>query len=246
MASYDTYLSDSDKAVLEVYGRENAIAFGNRPALLIVDATYAFVGEAREATWEAARKRRTACGHPAWHAIDALAPVIQMARNRGVPVIYTKGAERPDLLAHGARSLKKTRQANSPSTNLRNGNDIVDEISPSTSDIVIAKEKPSAFFGTPLLSYLIALGVDSLFIAGGATSGCVRASVVDAFSNNYPCWLLQDCCFDRFEASHTMTLFDLGAKYAVIKSSSEALELLDSAPILSLVAPRRSTEAGPS
>ena len=72
---------------------------------------------------------------------------------------------------------------------------------------------------------LVALRVDSLFITGGATSGCVRASAVDAFSNNYPSTLIADCCFDRFEASHAMTLFDLGAKYVeVAKSFFEDVE----------------------
>lgn len=225
--AYDTYLSQSDKAVLEVYGRENAAGFGTRPALLVVDATYAFVGEAREAPWEAARKRRNACGEPAWRALDALIGVIESARANKVPVIYTKGADRPDLISLGAKSLKKSPRSSVTTSNLRNGNEIVDQIRPGPGDIVIAKEKPSAFFATPLLSYLVALGVDSLFITGGATSGCVRASVVDAFSNNFPCWLLQDCCFDRFEASHDMTLFDIGAKYAEIRSAADAIRNIE-------------------
>ena len=114
--------------------------------------------------------------------------------------------------------------------NLRDGNDIVDEIAPEPGDIVIGKAKPSAFFGTPLLSYLVALKVDSLFVTGGSTSGCVRASVVDAFSNNYPGTLVADGCFDRFMASHAMTLFDLGAKYAELTSGDAALAKIRALP----------------
>ena len=76
----------------------------------------------------------------------------------------------------------------------------------------------------------MALRVDSLFVTGGATSGCVRASAVDAFSNNYPCTLIADCCFDRFEASHVMSLFDLGAKYAEIATSREAIARISALP----------------
>jgi nicotinamidase-related amidase len=92
------------------------------------------------------------------------------------------------------------------------------------------KTKPSAFFGTPLLSQLVALKVDSLFITGGVTSGCVRASTVDAFSNNFRTTLIADCCFDRFEASHVMTLFDMGVKYAAVASSSDAIARIEALP----------------
>ena len=154
-------------------------------------------------------------------ACDSVRPQQECSRD------LHKGAPRPDLVALGDRSLKKPSRHSVAASNLHDGDEIVAEISPAPQDIVIPKGKPSAFFGTPLLSYLIALGVDSLFVAGGATSGCVRASVVDAFSNNYPCWLLNDCCFDRFEASHAMTMFDLGAKYASIKSASDAVRLMN-------------------
>ena len=130
--------------------------------------------------------------------------------------------------------MKKVAVAMTPGAglghNLRDGNEIVDEIAPAADDIVLRKTKPSAFFGTPLLSQLVALRVDSLFITGGATSGCVRASAVDAFSNNYPATLIADCCFDRFEASHVMSLFDLGAKYAEIASSTEAIARIKALP----------------
>lgn len=226
--SLEKYLSDEDKAVLDVYGAKNGVGIGSRPAVLVVDATYAFVGELREPTVEAAKKRRTACGIKAWRAVDALRGVLDAARAKGLPIIYTKGSTRPDLQKLGAPPLKTSPKLGSDKgRNPRDPNDIVDEIAPAADDIVIAKDKPSAFFGTPLLSYLVALKVDSLFVTGGATSGCVRASAVDAFSNNYPCVLIEDCCFDRFEASHNMTLFDMSAKYAVIASAAEAIAQIE-------------------
>jgi nicotinamidase-related amidase len=228
---FERYLNDDDRRVLEAYGFGNCIGAGARPALLVVDANYTFVGEQREPVHEAMKKRRNACGARAWSAIDALQGVLKAARAKGLPVIYTTGDKRPDLEKRGARAMKKIAVANTPSSrNLRDGNDIVDEIAPEADDIVLRKTKPSAFFGTPLLSQLVALRVDSLFITGGATSGCVRASTVDAFSNNYPATLIADCCFDRFEASHIMSLFDLGAKYAEISGSAEAIARIEALP----------------
>ena len=229
------YLNDDDRRVLETYGFGNCNGAGNagsRPAVLVVDANYTFVGEEREPVHEAMKKRRNACGTRAWSAIDALTQVLAAARAKGLPIIYTTGDKRPDLEKRGAKAMKKVAVAmTSPSArNLRDGNEIVDEIAPEADDIVLRKTKPSAFFGTPLLSQLVALRVDSLFITGGATSGCVRASAVDAFSNNYPATLIADCCFDRFEASHVMSLFDLGAKYAEIANSADAIARIKALP----------------
>ena len=104
------------------------------------------------------------------------------------------------------------------------GNEIVAEVAPEPRDIVVVKAKPSGFFGTPLLSYLIYLKVDTLLVCGVSTSGCVRATVTDAFSNNFRVGLIEDGCFDRTEAAHAINLFDLNAKYADVVSSAEVLE----------------------
>jgi nicotinamidase-related amidase len=226
------YLSDDDRRVLETYGFGNCAGAGTRPAVLVIDANYTFVGEERESIHDAMKKRRNACGTRAWSAIDALQRVLKAARGKGLPIIYTTGDKRPNLEKMGAAAMKKSTvvMTQPGRTNLRDGNDIVDVIGPETDDILIRKTKPSAFFGTPLISQLVAMRVDSLFITGGATSGCVRASTVDAFSNNYPATLIADCCFDRFEASHVMSLFDLGAKYAEIASSADAIARINALP----------------
>jgi maleamate amidohydrolase len=227
---FAAYLSAQDKQVLEAYAFGNCAGAGERPAVLVVDVNYTFVGEHREPVTEAIKRRRNACGEAAWNAVDALQRVIGAARAKGLPIFYTTGDKRPDLGKRGARPLKVVEPKAPSSRNLRDGNDIVDEIAPEPDDIVIKKTKPSAFFGTPLLSQLVALRVDSLFVTGGATSGCVRASVVDAFSNNYPTTLIADCCFDRFEASHVMTLFDMGTKYAAVASSRDAVAYIERLP----------------
>ena len=228
---WETLLSADDLAVIKGYGHGNCEGLGQRPAVLVVDATYTFVGDRAEPTVEAIKKRRHACGQAAWNAVGVLQRLLPVARAKGLPVFYTRADDRPNLQAFGAPALKKATQPQPTSPhNLRDGNDIVDEIAPRDGDIVIGKSKPSAFFGTPLLSYLVALKIDSLFVTGGSTSGCVRASVVDAFSNNYRCTLIEDGCFDRFDASHAMTLFDLGAKYAEIASGDEAISKIKALP----------------
>ena len=86
------------------------------------------------------------------------------------------------------------------------------------------------FFGTPLAGYLVELGIDSLIIAGTTTSGCVRATVVDAFSYNYPVIIVEDCCFDRGEMSHKINLFDMNAKYGDVIGLAEVNSIIAELP----------------
>ena len=94
------------------------------------------------------------------------------------------------------------------------GNTILPTIAPRPQDIVIRKAKPSVFFGTLLNAYLVDLQVDTIIATGGVTSGCIRSTVVDGFSYNYRLAVVEECTFDRGEASHAVGLFDLQSKYA--------------------------------
>ena len=91
---------------------------------------------------------------------------------------------------------------------------------------MIEKTKPSVFFGTPLLSHLQTLGVDHLLVAGTTTSGCVRASVYDAFSYNFGITLVEECVFDRFPTSHRVNLWDMDAKFADVVPWAEVERVL--------------------
>ena len=112
----------------------------------------------------------------------------------------------------------------------RDGNDIVAEIAPKPQDIVIYKIKPSAFNGTPLRGFLTQLKADSLIVTGTTTSGCVRASVIDAFSENYLITMVEEGCFDRSQASHAINLCDMHAKYADVVPADEVLEYISGLP----------------
>src|SRR5207237_3322688 len=102
-------------------------------------------------------------------------------------------------------------------------NEIAAPIAPMPQDIVIRKQKPPVFIGSNLASYLTLLRGDSLVVTGTTTSGCVRATVVDAFSLNYRVILAEEGCFDRSEASHAVSLCDIHAKYADVVSTAEVL-----------------------
>jgi nicotinamidase-related amidase len=94
------------------------------------------------------------------------------------------------------------------------GYDFVADLAPRDADILVPKKHPSAFFATSLASHLIDLGVDTLVVTGCTTSGCVRASVVDAFSYNFRVVVPEECVYDRSRVSHAVNLFDMAEKYA--------------------------------
>jgi len=103
---------------------------------------------------------------------------------------------------------------------------MVEAIASQEGDFVIDKSYASAFYGTPLLSVLIKLKVDTLIVAGGTTGGCVRATCVDAISRNFDVAVVEDCVYDRISASHKVALLDLWMKYCDVMSRDEALAYL--------------------
>jgi nicotinamidase-related amidase len=158
--------------------------------------------------------------------------LIDKCRQKGVPVIYTTGARRDDNWDGGSWLWKNARGQEDASARASNldGNEIVTPIAPGPRDIVVYKQKPSGFFGSNLASYLTLLGCDSVIVTGTTTSGCVRATVLDAFSLNYRVALAEEGCFDRSQASHAINLCDMNAKYADVVKTAEALAFLDGLP----------------
>jgi maleamate amidohydrolase len=226
------FLTERDKAVFAAAGYGERGGFGKRPALLVVDVIYAFCGDKSEPILESIKRWRNSCGEESWPAVAAIKSLIEKAHEKGLPVIYTTGVRREDNWDSGSWSWKNSRGGERPkvaATN-RDGNEIVDEIAPAAQDIVILKQKPSGFFGTNMSSYLTLLGCDSVIVTGTTTSGCVRATVLDAFSLNYRVALAEEGCFDRSQASHAINLCDMNAKYADVVKTSEVLTFFDSLP----------------
>ncbi len=195
--------------------------YGSQPALLIIDVTIAFMGSTPKPILQSVEEYRTSCGEVGWAAVPNIQKLLEACRARNIPVIYTLQDVSARRFSMGStkRSL--------PKTNIDpKGNEIPGPISPRLSELVIPKARASGFFGTPLLSCLRSMGVDSLLVTGCATSGCVRATVVDAFSNGYQCFVVEECTFDRFELSHLVNLFDMNTKYADVITLKESLDYI--------------------
>jgi nicotinamidase-related amidase len=193
--------------------------------LIIVDVTYGFTGDRPEPILESIKRWSSSSGAESWNAIAVIKNVADAFRAKRLPVIYSHGQVRYDNWDNGSWSWKNKRAVEAvarPESSF-GFNDIVAEIAPQPRDLVVPKQKPSVFFGTNLASYLVLLGCDSIIVAGTTTSGCVRATVIDAFSNNFRSIVIEDACFDRAQVSHAVSLFDMNAKYADVVPSSDVL-----------------------
>jgi nicotinamidase-related amidase len=161
-------------------------------------------------------------------AVDRLPDVQRLlagAREAGIPVFHSMGVVRPDLSDVGLWKGTAKREGRCQIDGSW-GADIVAELAPETGEHVVRKTRPSAFFGTDLHDRLQALGVDTLLIAGASMSGCVRATVVDAFSHDYRVSVVSECVVDRSAQLVERNLFDVDAKYADAISLDEALTYL--------------------
>ncbi|MBN9081929.1 MAG: hydrolase [Rhizobiales bacterium 62-17] len=229
---WNQFLTERDKAVFAASGYGARGGFGKRPALLVIDVNYAFCGDKPEPILESIKRWRNSCGEESWPAVAAIKSLCDKAHEKGVPVIYTTGIRRADNWDSGSWSWKNSRGGEHPVVPVSNidGNEIVEEIAPAAQDIVIYKQKPSGFFGTNMASYLTLLGCDSVIVTGTTTSGCVRATVLDAFSLNYRVALAEEGCFDRSQASHAINLCDMNAKYADVVKTAEVLSFFDTLP----------------
>ena len=209
--------SDEERAIYDLYRRANRAAPRyDAAALLVVDATEAFFGP-DVPTLEAARQVRTACGRPAWQTVPQVTELLRAFRMRDRPVVYTKPSWADERFVGGTTAGATTDALADP---------IVSAIAPRPNEFVIEKAKASAFFGTPLTSYLVRNGVRSVVVAGGATSGCVRATAIDGSSYGFDVVIAADACFDRSELSHRVALFELDLKYATVLSTSAIAEAL--------------------
>lgn len=230
---WDKFLTENDKEILAGTGYGARAGFGDRPALLVIDVSYGFTGEKGQSLAESQKTWPNSCGEYAWSAIPKIQALLDAAHRKGLPVFYTTGEFRDDGWDYGSWAWKSARVdgwSGDKSQSNRGGNDIVDEIAPEPQDVVIHKIKPSAFYGTPFSSFLKLAKADSLIVTGTVTGGCVRASVIDAFSENLRVTVVEDGCFDRIEVAHAINLMEMNAKYADVLPVSEVLDYIESLP----------------
>ncbi len=219
---WNAYLSEDDLKLYALAGFGAPMGLGKRPALLVIDVQYRTSGTANVPILEAIKEYRTACGAYAWSAIPRIAELISAFRARSLPVIYPHVAPKTEHDTGGlASKMPALLEVDAK------GYDMVKEIAPQTGDLLLPKIHASAFSGTPLASYLVHLGVDSLVVTGCSTSGCVRATVVDASAMNYKVAVPHDAVYDRIQASHAMNLFDMASKYADVLATQALIERLE-------------------
>jgi len=231
MATWNDIFDERDKQVFEKSGYGKRAGFGQRPAVLVIDVNYNFVGNKPEPILKSVERFRNSCGEEGWQSVYKIRELLAQARKKHLPIFYTTGHDdRTNPVAFGRWQAKSSRSAEDLSQEWDKGNEIVAEIAPQEGDIVVRKQKPSAFFGTPLTSMLNEVHADSVLVTGCTTSGCVRASVIDAFSFNYKVSVIEECVFDRFIASHKVNLFDMNAKYADVIPLSEVIEYIKGLP----------------
>jgi len=209
MKPWDTVISEEEQRAYAASGFGRPSGLGRRPALLIIDVQYRTVGTQRQPFWDAIKEFPTSCGDAGWKAVDALVPLLALFREKGWPVLYPHVA--PKQAYDGGRLAEKVPAIMGIPAK---GYEFVAEVAPRPDDVLLPKKHPSAFFGTALCSHLIDKQADTVIVAGCTTSGCVRGTVVDAFSLNFKVAVPQECVYDRGATSHAVNLFDIGQKYA--------------------------------
>lgn len=192
---------------------DGRIGFGNKPAILVVDFINAYIVDSSPLY---APDVVAAIGHTA--------PLLSLARQKNVPVIYTKVLYNKNFKDGGifiqkVPVLKKMVEGEPLA-------EIVSDISPHESDIVIIKQYASAFFGTSLAATLTSMGIDTLILTGCSTSGCIRASAVDGMQYGFRVIVPRECVGDRHSAPHEANLFDINSKYGDVVSKDEVMEYL--------------------
>ncbi len=203
----------TDTSIFETQHFGQRMGFGLRPALLIVDFTVGFNDPAAFG------------GGNISDAVRNTGPLLDKVRSLGLPVAHTKIVYAEDGSDTNVHCLKVPRLLTLTDDNP--ASDFVPELKPRKGEIVIRKRLPSAFFGTDLCGMLLAKGIDTLIVAGCTTSGCVRASTLDAMCHGFRPMVVSDCVGDRAQGPHEASLFDLGKKYADIMSRADVYAELD-------------------
>ena len=209
----------SDEEARRVYSAARlgqAITMGERPAVLVVDFSCGFTDP------------ECALGSDLTEAVEATRRLLDAAREKGLPVIFTTIGFEPSL-KDGALWLQKVPTLG----DLQIGGrwvEIDQRLDRRDDETILLKKGASAFFGTNLAAVLVSQGVDSVILCGATTSGCVRATAVDLLQHGFPALVPRECVGDRAQAPHEANLFDIQAKYADVVSLDDALGYVDSVP----------------
>lgn len=205
-------MSRSDTDIYRAQGFGNAVGMGARPALCIVDFTNGFVDPA------------VFGGGNIPEAVAKTVGLLAAARRCRLPIAFSRVVYADD----GSDTCAFVRKvpALATLTEHAHAGQIVAELTPLPAETILRKTQPSAFFNTGYAEQLRRLGVDTLIVTGCTTSGCVRATVVDAMSHDFRTIVARDCVGDRSLQAHDANLFDMGQKYADLVDSEIIVRML--------------------
>ena len=209
----------SDAAAREVYDKARlgeSVILGSRPAVLVVDFSCGFTDPA------------CTLGSELTAEVEATKRLLDVARAKGLPVIFTTIGFEPSL-KDGGLWLQKV-----PSLgDLQIGGRWVEidaRLEPREDETIVLKKGASAFFGTNLAAVLVTQQIDSVILCGATTSGCIRATAIDLLQYGWPTLVPRECVGDRAKAPHEANLFDIQAKYADVVPLEDALAYLETVP----------------
>jgi nicotinamidase-related amidase len=212
---WEDIVDEPMKAIYSAYRRD--LGIGSRPAVVAIDLYNKVFAGGPLPPHELQAEHPSSCGAYAHAAVPHIAVVLAAAREAGIPVIHlTANRTTNRVVATNRRSPRGTDQ----------DFDFYAPIAPIAGEPVIEKERASAFYGTQLLPELVMRGVDTLIVVGESTSGCVRASAVDGYSNGFHVVVVEDGVFDRSWLNHQVSLFDLHHKYADVFDSAHVIAAL--------------------
>jgi nicotinamidase-related amidase len=212
VAIWDDIVPPEERALYDRGGWGGVAGFGRRPALLVVDMYTAFVDPAYPFSSPDA---------PA--AVAVIKQVLSQARASDVPVFYSRAQRARN---ESERGRWKAAAMQSPIMARPEAYQIVQDLAPLATESVVVKTAPSAFHGTNLFSLLTFHNVDTVIVTGTVTSGCVRATVVDAFSYNFRVIVPVECVYDRSRTSHKVTLWDIYTRYGDVLPTADVLKYL--------------------
>ncbi len=214
--AWDESLTEHDVKVLEARPpKPRGIPFGQRPALLVIDMNRGALGDDRPA-YEQQEQYPGACGESGWAALRRMQPLIAAARSASVPVVYSRN------IARASQGLPRADDPTWMYSELSPLSELTPEIPMAPGDLLVEKQRASVFFQTNLIYLLLHRGIDTLLLIGNSTSGCVRASAIDAVGYEFKTFVIEECVFDRFELSHRAALFDLQFKYCDVIPAAQA------------------------
>lgn len=223
---WDGVIPEDEQAIYRKTGWGTPTGLGKRPALLIIDVQYRSMGDTPLPIEEAIESLPTSCGEYGWRAVPYIAQLVEVFRFIGAPILY------PHVAPKGPHNRGQfERKVPGVMDIPQHGYDFVAEVAPAPADILIPKYQASAFHGTPLTSHLVGLGVDTVIVTGCTTSGCIRATAVDACALNFKVVVPEDAVYDRSQTSHAVNLFDMASKYADVMPTEQLIGALRRVPL---------------